>query len=69
MDFSSLGSPFHGIFQARIVERVAIFFSRESSWPRDQEELDQEELKSVVSPPMAGEFFTIEPPGKPTCLQ
>ena len=69
MAFSPISSRFHGIFQARIVERVAIFFSRESSWPRDQEELDQEELKSVVSPPMAGEFFTTEPPGKPTCLQ
>ena len=31
MDFSPLGSPFHGIFQARRVERFAIFFSRESS--------------------------------------
>ena len=35
MDFSPLGSPFHGIFKARIVERFAFFFSKESSWPRD----------------------------------
>ena len=26
----------HGIFQARILERVAISYSRGSSWPRDQ---------------------------------
>ena len=30
------GSSVHGIFQARILEWVAISFSRGSSWPRDQ---------------------------------
>ena len=30
------GSSIHGIFQARVLEWVAISFSRESSWPRDQ---------------------------------
>ena len=30
------GSSGHGIFQARILECVAISFSRGSSWPRDQ---------------------------------
>ena len=30
------GSSVHGILQARILEWVAIFFSRWSSWPRDQ---------------------------------
>ena len=30
-----LGSSIHGIFQARILESVAISFSRGSSWPRD----------------------------------
>ena len=30
-----LGSSVHGIFQARVLEWVAIFFSRGSSWPRD----------------------------------
>ena len=30
------GSSVHGIFQARILERVAISFSRGSSWPRDR---------------------------------
>ena len=29
-------SSVHGIFQARILEWVAIFFFRGSSWPRDQ---------------------------------
>ena len=31
MDCSPLGSPVHGIFQARILEWVAIHFSRGSS--------------------------------------
>ena len=36
LDWSSPGSSAHGILQARILEWVAIFFSRGSSWPRDQ---------------------------------
>ena len=36
MDCSSPGSSVHGVLQARIVEWVAIPFSRGSSWPRDQ---------------------------------
>ena len=35
MDCILLGSSIHGIFQARILEWVAISFSRGSSWPRD----------------------------------
>ena len=35
MDCSPLGSPVYGILQGRILERVAISFSRESSRPRD----------------------------------
>ena len=35
MDCSSPGSSVHGIFQERILEWVAISFSRGSSWPRD----------------------------------
>ena len=34
MDCNLLGSTFHGISQARILECVAISFSRGSSWPR-----------------------------------
>ena len=36
MDCSSPGSFLHGIFQARILEWVAVSFSRGSSWPRDR---------------------------------
>ena len=35
MDCSPPGSSIHGIFQARILEWVAILFSRGSSQPRD----------------------------------
>ena len=35
MDCSPPGSCVHGILQARILEWVAISFSRRSSWPRD----------------------------------
>ena len=35
MDCSLPGSSVHGIFQVRILEWVAISFSRGSSWPRD----------------------------------
>ena len=34
MDCSLPGSSVHGIFQARVLEWVAISFSRGSSWPR-----------------------------------
>ena len=36
MDCSPPGSSVHGIFQARLLEWVAISFSRGSSWPRDR---------------------------------
>ena len=35
MDCSPPGSTIHGLSQARILEQVAISFSRVSSWPRD----------------------------------
>ena len=35
-DYSMPDSSVHGIFQARILEWVAISFSRGSSWPRGQ---------------------------------
>ena len=35
MDRSLSGSSIHGVFQARILEWVAVSFSRRSSWPRD----------------------------------
>ena len=49
MDSSPPGSSVHGIFQARILEWVAIPFSRASSQPRDQ---------TWVSC-IAGSFFTV----------
>ena len=36
MNYSLLGSSVHGILQARLLERVAIPFSKGSSSPRDQ---------------------------------
>ena len=39
MDYSPPGSSVHGIFQARILEWVAISFSRGSSQPRDRTQL------------------------------
>ena len=49
MDCSPPGSSVHGILQARILEWVAIPFSRESSWCRDWTR-----VSSVV-----GIFFTV----------
>ena len=57
MDRSPPGSSVHGIFQERILEQVAIFFSRESSRARDQTRI------SCV--PCSGrQIFTTVPPGK-----
>ena len=41
MDCSLTGSSVHGIFQARILEWVAISFSRGSSRPRDQTQVSR----------------------------
>ena len=49
MDYSLPGFSVHGIFQARILESVAISFSRESFWPRDRTRV----------PCTAGRLFTI----------
>ena len=57
MGYSLPGSSVHGISQARILEWVAIPFSRGSSRPRDQTCL-------LHLPALAGGFFTTEPPGK-----
>ena len=61
LDCSPPGSSVHGISQARILEWVAISFSRGSSWPRDQTCI------SCIAggPHIAGGFFTTEPSGKP----
>ena len=57
MDYRPPGSSVHGILQARILDRVAISFSRGSSRARD--------LISVSCISSIGRrFFTIEPNGK-----
>ena len=57
MDCSPPGSSAHGILQARILESVAISFSRGSSRLRD---------RTCVScgSCIVGRFFTAKPPGK-----
>jgi len=57
MDYRPPGFSVHGISQARIVEWVAISYSRESSQPRI-------ELASPASPSLAGGYFTTVRPGK-----
>ena len=58
MAYSLPGFSVHGILQARILEWVAITFSRASPNPRIK-------LGSLVSPALAGGFFATESPGKP----
>ena len=55
MDWGLPCSSVDEISQARMLQWVAISFSRESSWPRDQ----------TTSFALTGRFFTTEPPGKP----
>ena len=55
VDCSPPGSSVHGILQARILEWVAISFSRGSSQPRDQTQVSR----------IGGRRLTSEPPRKP----
>ena len=55
VDCGPPGSSVHGTFPARILEWVAISFSRGSSRPRDQTQVSC----------LAGRVFTTEPPSKP----
>ena len=61
LDYSLPGSSGHRIFQARILEWVAISSSRGSSLPKDRI------LVSCISC-IAGVFFTVAPPGKPVFI-
>ena len=54
MDGSLPGSSVHGILQVRMLEWVAILFSRGSSWP-----MDWNPISYIV-----GGFFTNEPLGE-----
>ena len=55
LDCSPPGSSVHGILKARVLEWLAISFSRGSSDP----------VIEPTSPTLAGRFFIAEPPGKP----
>ena len=57
VDCSPPGSSVHKILQARILEWVAISFSRGSSQPRDRTQVS-------CGSYTAGRFFTAEPPGE-----
>ena len=64
MDCSLPGSSVHGIFQAIVLEWIAISFSRESSRPRDQTRVSLDRhilLTKVLSPP--GIPVTVLSPG------
>ena len=54
MDCSLPGFSVHGIFQARVLQRVAISFSCGSSWPRDQTQVSR----------IVGRRLPSEPPGR-----
>ena len=56
MDCSLSGFSVRGIFQARVLEWIAIFFSRESSRPRNQTRVSC----------IAGSALPSEPPWPPT---
>ena len=58
MDCSLAGSSVHEISQARILEQVAISYSRDLLDPGI-------EPMSLASPALAGRFFTTELSGKP----
>ena len=62
MDCSLPGSSVNGIFPERILEWVAISFSRRSSWPRDQTE-------SPVSPALQGNSWLLGHLESPLKLQ
>ena len=55
IDCSLPGSSVHGIFQAKVLEWVAISLSRGSSWPRDR----------IQFPALQADALASEPLGKP----
>ena len=61
VDCSLPGSSGHGIFQSRMLEWVAISFSRGSSRPRESRDW-------ICISCTTGRFFTTEPPGSPHSL-
>ena len=60
MDCSLPSSSIHGIFQARVLEWVAISFSRGSSWPR---------ARTLVSPIVGRRFYCLSHQGSPIVVE
>ena len=58
MDCSLPSSSVYGISQARILEWIAMSYSKGTSRPRDW-------IYVSCTSSLAGNFFTREPPGKP----
>ena len=54
LDYSPPSSSVHGIVQVRILEWLAIPFSRGSSWPRDRSHISW----------ISGRFYTVRPTGE-----
>ena len=59
MECNSPGYSVHGILQARLLEWVAIAFSRGSSQPKDQ----------TGSLALQADYLPSEPPGKPNFVE
>ena len=73
MDYSLLGSSVHGISQARILEGVAISFSKGSSWPRDWTrvsawQVDSSPLRHLGKPEHYQMYFKTNNPVLPSPL-
>ena len=62
MDYSLPGSFVHAFFQARILEWVAISYSRGYSWPRGWNRIFCIGRQNIF-------FLTTDPPGKPNQLE
>ena len=54
MDRSPPGSSVHGILQMRILQGIAVFFSKGSSQPRDQTQVLEDQTSCI-----GGRFFTV----------
>ena len=59
MDHSPPGSSVHGILQARILEWIAISFSRGSYWPSDQTWVSSIAGSALPSEPLSSVYYTL----------
>ena len=69
MDCSPPGSSVHGIFQARILEWIAIPFSRRSSWPKGGTWVSGSACRFFTIWATRGVYMQPESPGKTTTTQ